>query len=142
MKSEICGTDSVQNGWAVLCPPSQMGYDKTVECVCMCGNRRVFYWLYWTNERLPVCSCQKDAPRNVRHHDKELESAQEDLHIEWRLVSHGSLPPADCFTKEGRPVWNLFGIARILGVSRSDLVAAVRNMKNSQPRGLATPLCC
>lgn len=131
MKSELSGAQSVQNGWAVLSPPSQMGYDKKVECVCMCGNRRVFYWLDWTNGRLPVCGCQKDAPRNIRNHDRELEPTQDDVNHEWRLVSHGFLPPADGFTKEGRPVWNLFGIARILGVSRNDLLAVVRKMKTS-----------
>lgn len=134
MKLELSGAQSVQNGWAVLSPPTQMGHDKKVECVCSCGARRVFYWLDWTHGRLPSCTCQMGASLNNQVPNKELEPISEEFNNDWRLVSNGFLPPANGFTKEGIPVWNLSGIALILGISRKDLLEAVRRTEISQTR--------
>jgi hypothetical protein len=66
--------------------------------------------------------------------NKELEPISEEVNNDWRLVSNGFLPPANGFTKEGIPVWNLSGIALILGISRNDLLEAVRRTEISQTR--------
>lgn len=134
MKSEIKGTQQVKNGWAVLSQPTQIGQDIKVECVCSCGNRKVFYWLDWPHGRLPSCTCQMGVSRNYQIQNKELEPTSEEVNNEWWLVSSGFLPPADGFTKEGIPVWNLSGIAWILGISRNNLLEAVRRIDISQAR--------
>jgi len=48
--------------------------------------------------------------------------------MEWRLISHGYLPPATGFTKTGSPDCNLTGVDQIIGISEMDLLAEIRKL--------------
>ncbi len=121
--------NSVRKGWAAVNQPAQVGFDKKVECVCECGNRRWFYWMDWESGRLPTCSCHAGELAVLPFKDHDSAPVSEFAMMEWRLVSHGYLPPSTGSTKTGSPVWNLAGVAQILGISEMDLLVEIRKVR-------------
>jgi hypothetical protein len=108
--------------WVILSEARRLGGDTRYLCQCVCGTEKLVSAITLRNGSSTSCGClQKE--RMPKISDFELKPTPPDIQEIFQLINQGYLPPADQFSMtDGSPAWTIASIARILGISREELL--------------------
>ena len=115
--------------WTVIGEMSKKQKRNTFPCRCACGTEMSVPATALINEKSLSCGCNEScAPASKAEHHKIPDQLQ---HV-FDLISQGRLPPADGMSVQGHePTWTLASIAKLIGVSETQLIG---HLNNSSPR--------
>ena len=117
--------------WVIISQAQRLGGDTRYLCQCSCGTEKLVSAITLRNGSSTSCGCQRKE-RAPRISDIELQPTPPDIQEIFHLISDGRLPPADQFSMtDGAPSWTLPTMAKILGISREELI---RHLQNAGPR--------
>ena len=124
---EKAGKPKVQIGhrygnWVIMSEAQRFGGDTRYLCQCSCGQEKMVSAISLRNGSSTHCGCLRKE-RATKVCDYELKPTPPEIQEIYQLISKGCLPPADQFSmKDGAPSWTLPAMARILGISRQELI--------------------
>lgn len=136
--NEIVG--KVYGLWTVL-GVDRSGKGHKLRCRCECGTEKLVDAITVRNGASKSCGCVKKKPKDTVFGDKSkiVPKAMEDL----RLIGNGYLPGADLMLHDGTPTWSLESIAKMLEISRTELMGRMAwlgprfspDMQKEEPAG-------
>lgn len=114
--------------WTVIGEMTKKQKKNFYPCRCTCGTETSVPAIALANETSLSCGCDKagvTASRDAHKIPYQLQQI-------FDLISQGHLPPADGISVQGQePTWRLASIAKLIGVSESQLI---EHLKDSSPR--------
>lgn len=117
--------------WTIVGDPERVAGDLRYPCECSCGTRRLVSAITLRNGSSASCGCLR-RERTQKAGDAESMPIPKDVQEIFQLISQGCLPPADQFSiSDGAPAWTLPAIAKVLGISRKELID---HLKSAGPR--------
>jgi hypothetical protein len=130
-------TSKVQIGqkvghWLIKSEPLRVGRDLRYLCECVCGNQRKVSAISLRAGHSTSCGCMdKMAGGGVSLASKDNGKITPEIQMELSLISGGYLPPADQFcVADGAPTWKLASFAKLLGISKDELVMQLNRNGN------------
>lgn len=122
------GSSNVQVGnkvghWLIKSGPFRVGRDLRYFCECTCGTEQKVSAISLRAGHSTSCGCQERRNGQANVMPKSSEKITPEIQRELSLISAGYLPPADQFCMvDGAPTWKLTTLARLLGISKEELV--------------------
>lgn len=108
--------------WVIVSEAQRLGGDTRYLCQCSCGAEKLVSAITLRNGSSTSCGCQR-RERPPRISDFELQPTPAEIQEIFNLISAGYLPPADQFSiTDGAPAWTLPTLAKIIGISRDELI--------------------
>ena len=102
-----------------------MGADVRYLCQCACGVEKILSASKLAEGKPQNCGCRKGAGKKSSAQKNEL--PPDSLVEDFELINRGFLPLADQLARDnGEPTWSLTSFARILGMSREDLISHIK----------------
>jgi hypothetical protein len=112
--------------WVVLEIIQRQGTDLRYLCQCFCGMEKMLSASALGKGKPQNCGCRKDTGNKSNAEKNELPS-NESLE-DFELINRGFLPFADQLSSDnGAPTWSLASFARVLGMSRRELINHIRS---------------
>jgi hypothetical protein len=127
--SKLTVGDTVGN-WTIIGEMKKQGKKGLYPCRCACGAEITVAATSLINETSLSCGCDKTGVSASLAGNLNVPNHQ--LQLIFDLISAGRLPPADGLSAQGGvPTWNLASIAKLIGISESQLV---NHLRDSAPR--------
>jgi len=109
--------------WLINCGLFRVGRDLRYQCQCECGTERKVSAISLRAGHSTSCGCKDRKNGQMSFNSKENGRITPEVQLELSLISAGFLPPADQFcVTDGAPTWKLISLAKLLGISKEELV--------------------
>lgn len=103
------------NSAAIIAPGEKRPH---VDCRCVCGEERRVRVSSLVGRYSVGCGKKECRQTDDAAQMDLLENAPVAIHPELELIQSGKLPPSDCISASGMPLWSLAGVAALLGLSK------------------------